>query len=149
MAAMRDSGHRIDRQARTPGAQRAPGPLARRILDTVRTTQGDPVVTVEALAAAWRLSPRSLERRCRSYQVRAKDVVDFIRCGRALLSVEDGEWDPDALFPELDPRTAARLRRLGSLGGPRRLTLGEFILKQQFLRGCRLYDDLVALMADE
>jgi hypothetical protein len=53
------------------------------------------------------------------------------------------------LFPDLDPRTAARLRRLGSLDGPRRLTLSEFILKQQFLRAGRLHDDLVALMADE
>ena len=92
-----------------------------------------PILSVEQLAAATQITARTIERRCESAGVQARNVVGFALCARAIVSLSEDEWDPQLLFPDKDPRTAQKLCRVGGLLCASCPTLADFIGRQQFL----------------
>jgi hypothetical protein len=54
-------------------------------------------------------------------------------CAQVVLR-ERGEWSELTLFPDLDPRTAKRLRQVAGFDHPERPTFAQFLALQQFIR---------------
>jgi hypothetical protein len=106
-----------------------------------------PILSVEELAAATRLTARSIERRCESAGVRARNVVAFALCVRAIAEMSIDDWNPELLFPDRDPRTAQRMCRIGGLCSSACPSLAEFISKQQFLPSAALKQRLEARLS--
>lgn len=90
------------------------------------------VPSAEAAQIASGMAIRSVQRRCQANGVRLKALLEFVACARIAISVRDEEWQPGAFFSDLDPRTAARLRRAGGIDLPSRPTPAEFVDAQVF-----------------
>lgn len=103
------------------------------------------VCCVDDVATVAGMSRRTLQRRCQAHGVPAKRLVDFVICGRALISRETQDDTP--LFPNLDPRTAMRLCKNGRLMQQRLPSLAEFAENQVFIRDPNIRRQLAAAFA--
>jgi hypothetical protein len=97
----------------------------------------DTVKNVTEMAKAGGLSVRALQRRCAAAGTTAKHALDFVRCLRVVID-RNSEWSTSNLFPDLDPRTSARLIQDGCLSARPRPTATEFIVRQSFLTSANL-----------
>jgi hypothetical protein len=70
------------------------------------------------LAACVNMSLRAFQRKCSAHGIAGKQALDFVRCATVVVNQAEG-WNMEALFPDLDPRTASRLRRLAAFGNCR------------------------------
>lgn len=91
-----------------------------------------PVRSVRDVAAAGGMSQRSLQRRCQAMGVSAKAILDLVWCLRAVTFVGSSALSPSQLFPELDPRTALRLRKNAGLG-TEPVSLNVLLRQQRFI----------------
>lgn len=98
--------------------------------------------TVTDLAIVSGLEIRTLERKCAAAGITAKSLLDFVRCARVVID-RHYEWSDKSLFPDLDPRTSGRLRRLGALSSGGRPTLTAFVRQQKFIQSPRLREQLL------
>ena len=93
------------------GRSRRVVPLAAGI---VKAIQREGTVTVPQFARSFRVSRRTLERRCDERGTSARECVHFIWCAR-VVSTTTGPWDPDAELTACcaDPRTRRQIDRAG------------------------------------
>lgn len=114
--------------------------------------QSSELRTVHQLARRVNMSLRSLQRKCRSNGICAKQALDFVRCAAVVIDSTD-DWRTEALFPDLDPRTAARLSDIAALDSISRPSIEDFMCRQRAItepRFCRqLLLELRSLMTHD
>lgn len=108
--------------------------------------QSKEVETIADLVIGAPFGVRSLERKCTSLGTSAKDLLDFVRCARAIL-LEPVVWRPADSFPDLDPRTVARLMRVGHLDSNERASFPDFVRDQEFITDKRFIQELISRLS--
>lgn len=116
----------------------APGPEKQAewlawLLVTACAREEEPIRTVVDLASVSGYQPRTFQRKCALYGFKAKALLDFVTCARLVLDSYSYPPVPTALFPDVDPRTAERLARVGGLITASRPHFTEFLARQGFI----------------
>jgi hypothetical protein len=91
-------------------------------------SRGEAISSVGDLSAFARLTTRALEYKCEAAGLRARELVYFVQCLRAVLHTnETDRWNPAAFVASGDARTVKKVlvkARLHQVGRP---TVPEFI----------------------